>query len=390
MKGKISCSELLEMIPEELLDKLEEDTKVNYQVKKLKGKIMFKLLLSSLINSERVSQRVMEEIYNSEQFSVFSEQLGLKTKHTSISDRLSQINYEYFKKIFEEIYRRFNFLFNSKELGRFNIIRFDSTLVGLSSKLLNIGMQSGKSTRRQIKFTIGLNNLLPSEVVLFKEQEEVNENIALGKAIKQSQYSKDSIAVFDRGLQKRQTFCDFNDEGRKFVSRLNSNVKYKELKILNDVHGQKTETLVLDKDIMVYLKDEKSKWVKEEFRLITAKSLKTNEEIVFLSNIMDLDAREITEIYKRRWDIEVFFRFIKQELNFKHLVSRNENGIKVMLYMTLIVAILLLVYKKQNKITSYKIAKIRFSNELEMEIIKEIVILCKGDISLYYKQKKPT
>jgi IS4 transposase len=78
-----------------------------------------------------------------------------------------------------------------------------------------------------------------------------------------------------------------------------------------------------------------------------------------------LSAKEITDAYRRRWDIEVFFRFIKQELNVSHLISLNKNGIEVMLYMTLIVAMLILIYKHANNI-GYKTAKRRF----EMEIRK--------------------
>lgn len=63
----------------------------------------------------------------------------------------------------------------------------------------------------------------------------------------------------------------------------------------------------------------------------------------------------------------------------KHLVCRDENGIKVMIYMTMIVAVLILAYKKINKLKGFKIAKLKFELELENEIIKQIVILCGGD-----------
>ena len=62
-----------------------------------------------------------------------------------------------------------------------------------------------------------------------------------------------------------------------------------------------------------------------------------------------------------------------------HLVSCNENGIKVMIYMTMILATLIIVYKKKNRIKGFKIAKLKFSIELENEIIKSIVILCSGN-----------
>ena len=75
---------------------------------------------------------------------------------------------------------------------------------------------------------------------------------------------------------------------------------------------------------------------KHLLRRIVAERIDTNETIVFITNNKELTAVEVTELYKRRWEIEVFFKFIKQLLNFKHLVSRNENGIQVILYVTLI------------------------------------------------------
>ena len=66
-------------------------------------------------------------------------------------------------------------------------------------------------------------------------------------------------------------------------------------------------------------------------------------------------------------------------MSFSHLLSRTENGIKVMLYMTMIAAMLVLIYRKANAIDGYKIAKLQFVNELEFELIKEIVRLCGGD-----------
>ena len=89
----------------------------------------------------------------------------------------------------------------------------------------------------------------------------------------------------------------------------------------------------------------------------------------------------MAELYKRRWEIEVFFKFIKQHLDFSHLLSRNENGMKVEMYMTLITAILLIVYKKENGLSGYKMAKLRLAIEIESLLIKEIVLICGGDPS---------
>ncbi len=75
----------------------------------------------------------------------------------------------------------------------------------------------------------------------------------------------------------------------------------------------------------------------------------------------------------------MFFKFIKQLLNFKHLLSRNENGIKVVLYVTMIAAILLTAHKKINQLNGFKIPKLKFSNELENEIVKDLIRMCGGN-----------
>lgn len=122
-----------------------------------------------------------------------------------------------------------------------------------------------------------------------------------------------------------------------------------------------------------------AKLTSNPFRLVKAEIQNTKEPIYFITNFFDTSAHEIAAIYKQRLEIEVFFRFLKQHLNLKHIVSRNENAMKVMIYMTLILAILLIVYKKENEIESYKIAKLKFEIELDNLMIKEIVKLCGGN-----------
>lgn len=95
-----------------------------------------------------------------------------------------------------------------------------------------------------------------------------------------------------------------------------------------------------------------------------------------------MEACEVAHIYKERWQIEVFFKFIKQQLNFSHLLSRDENGIRNVLYLTLISSILLTVFKNTNNYRGYKIPKIKFANQLETLLIEDIVTLCGGNPQL--------
>ncbi|WP_206156110.1 transposase [Chitinophaga fulva] len=124
--------------------------------------------------------------------------------------------------------------------------------------------------------------------------------------------------------------------------------------------------------------------VDTHFRLVVVKSKKDDKQIWILTNDFEQSAKDIALAYRRRWDIEVFFRFIKQELNVSHLVLLNKNGIQVMLYITLIVAMMVLMYKKRNEI-GYKTAKRRMAMEVRDLAIAQIVVLCGGNPDLYFK-----
>jgi hypothetical protein len=381
----ISCAELFELIPAELIRNLEQETKVNHQVKKLSGDLMLKTLLFSLLNSDKASLRIMENLCDSIPFKILTQKQNLKIKRTTIAERMANVNYIFFEKIFEALYAKFSPLLKNQK-GQKDISRYDSTLVSLSAKLLSFGMKRDEE-RRMLKFTVGLKNSLPSDVKFFKEQSEISEELALKEAILGSKYTDKSIVVFDRGLQKRATFCEFTKKKIMFVTRLKSRLNFKEICVHKKVNGQRTKTLRLKKDLIIKLKDESGRWIKTEFRLIIAQAISDNTELTFLTNILDLNAKEITNLYKKRWDIEVFFKFLKQELNFKHWISRTENGIKVMFYATLILALLIIVFKERNKIAGYKIAKLKFAIELEAELIKEIIVRCGGDITKFFGSK---
>lgn len=123
----------------------------------------------------------------------------------------------------------------------------------------------------------------------------------------------------------------------------------------------------------------KEKLVEQDLRLIVVKTKDTEQkEFWFITNDFDLTPYQVADYYKSRWDIEVFFRFLKQELNAAHLVSLNKNGTQVMIYMTLIAAMLLLIYKHANNLGS-KTAKRRFNMELKNLVIALIVALTGGD-----------
>ena len=375
--NKIRVKEILSYIPRELIEEVESEMKINYQVKKITWNTMFVLLLMWMLDWKNFSLRTLEQLYSSPRFCSYM--WKWKTKHTTISDRLINMDYRFFERLFEEISKKFIDLLDTKIIGsKFVLKKFDSTLVWLSEKLLSFWIKVWSPKEKHIKFTIWLEWLLPSKVNVHYNQEWSSEDIALWRAILEKMCSKDEILLFDRWVQKRDTYCNLIDDGKMFISRLKDKSKYKEIRKNKEVMWRKAWELILEEDLIVNLYKRGGKVVNKEIRLIKAR--KWNKIYLFITNMFDITAKEITEIYSKRWDIEVFFRFIKQEFWFSHFISRSKNWILSVLYMTLITSILVLVYKIKNEIKSYKEAKNYFVKELNELILIDIAISIWWDI----------
>lgn len=152
----MGVSEVLDYIPKEELARLALEYKVDFQVKKLDGETMFKLLLFSMLNVKENSLRVMEEFYHSLAFKSIANSSFEGVKYNSIRDRLVAINPDYFHSIFKSCLDKFQKKYLKKSQ---NIISFDSTLVAISSKLLKEGMQiNKKGDKKYLKFSMAFSN----------------------------------------------------------------------------------------------------------------------------------------------------------------------------------------------------------------------------------------
>jgi len=397
---KISLKQVLEFIPEALLTHLSATSKVDHYSKVLHGKKMFYLLLFCIFDNEKLSQRTLEDTFNSSGFKAL---FGLgeeeKVRRSSISERLSKIDSNYFKEIYEQMYGRFSELYSKTEIEKYNLIRVDSTIVADTCAKLKEGIDQ-KSGKKLVKFSFSFDGILPSGVEVFTGQKYSSEEAALPEAIlKQVKKEEhhENIYVIDRGLQSTRVMKDFDEKSVKFIIRSKENRKFEEIEsFLDGKKSQKWDDWEVMKDSKVKLytgkpvlnkrgnihhREEK---VETCFRLVVIKNEKKDKEFWFLTNEFELSAKEIADYYRKRWDIEVFFRFLKQELNLSHLVSMNKNGIEVMIYMTMIASMLLLIYKKVNDL-GYKTAKRRIAMELRDMITAILIIFAGGNPDKVFK-----
>lgn len=369
---------VLAMLDDEVLDFCSAFTQADYKVHKLKGAVFFKLLVYGLLTQREASLRVLEGVFNSYRFKI-SAGLALEThtRYNSIRDRIATLPSLYFKTLFEHSLVTYSKVLPKEQQQR--LLRYDSTMVALSARLLDFGIRAGEKTqKRHVKFTIGFDGLLPRSAKAFTHPCYTSENRALAEAILEASSSARDLVVFDRGLQNRRQLCRFDQRGLLFVTRLKTDSRLEVIGATAVENRDPLASVRIHSDQRVYLFD---RWGKLAcpFRLVKATIRKTGAPIWFLTNSMTLSADEIAALYKKRWDIEVFFRFLKQELNFNHILVRTPNAVESMLYVTLMVSILLQVYARLNHLKGYKHPKLQFAQELEEDLIKQVVLLCGGD-----------
>lgn len=342
----------------------------------------------------------MEDTFNSSGFKAL---FGLgeeeKVRRSSISERLSKIDSNYFKEIYQQMYGKFSELYSRAEIEKYNLIRVDSTIVADTCNKLKEGIDQ-KSGKKLVKFSFSFDGVLPSAVEIFTGQKYSTEDNALAEAIlkqvKKEEYH-DNLYIIDRGLQSTRTIKEFEEKDLKFIVRSKENRKFEEIEsFLKPESPVEWDGWKVIKDGKVKLYTGKPIWnkrgnihhreekVETHFRLMVIKNEKTDKEFWFITNEFECSAREISDYYRKRWDIEVFFRFMKQELNLSHLVSLNKNGIEVMIYMTMIASMLLLIYKKANDL-GYKTAKRRITMELRDMITAILILFAGGDPAKVFK-----
>ena len=409
-KLKVSAPSVLRMIPDDLLAKIASDTKVDYCAKVRKGERLFYLLVYAFLCADRLSQRKLETVFSSQQFkSLFNYSVDMKVSRSSISTRLSAINLDFFEQAYELIYGKFSALYTEKEVRNLNLIRVDSSMVAETCNKLKEGFTvgrkgEGKADRKQIKYTMAYDGFAAKLAEVFSKPTYLSEDKAmpalLERLIKKDKAHR-NLYVLDRGLPALDNYKKVAQSEAVFIGRINTNRK---MKVVRSLMTKDTDrdlgNLELMDDVIVHLYNNKHEEDIQEFRVVKAKfkvpkdttrkspsgsnRKKVEDEVFFITNVtnepgqLQLTPQEIAEAYRRRWDIEVFYRFLKQNLSFSHFLSTSENGIKVILYMTLITAMLIMIYKRQNGI-GFEEAKFCFKMQLEDWIIDLNVAIRTGE-----------
>ena len=155
-----------------------------------------------------------------------------------------------------------------------------------------------------------------------------------------------AIYIMDRGYLNYARLYNINQSAAYFVTRAKSNFSFQRL------YSQKIDKATeLKCDQVITLHGYYSKKdYPARLRRIVCYDAKGKKKLVFLTNNFTLPALTITEIYHKRWQIELFFKWIKQHLRIKAFYGTSENAVKTQIWIAITIYVLVAIIKKQLKL----------------------------------------
>ena len=178
------------------------------------------------------------------------------------------------------------------------------------------------------------------------------------------QLPKGSFVVFDRGFTDYTWYNNLMKDGIFFVTRLKSNA---DAAYLLKRAGRKAKGITNDQQIT--LKD-----IDDPLRLIAYTDQESGQEYRFITNAHHLKASEISAIYKERWQIELFFKWIKQHLKIKTFLGTSKNAVLTQIWIALCVYLLVAYLKFQSKLgrSMYQILRVLQMNLFDRRPFDEL------------------
>lgn len=157
--------------------------------------------------------------------------------------------------------------------------------------------------------------------------------------------SSDSILVFDKAYIDWKWLSELDSKGITFVTRAKDNMKYG---VIGQHKSASSGQCLKDEEVLLKNLSSLSNH-SGVFRRIEWLDKESGEILVFMTNNLDFSAKTIADIYKSRWNIELFFKWIKQNLKIKTFLGTTENAVKTQIWIAMIYYLLLKYIKYQTR-----------------------------------------
>ena len=344
--NKTILEQMLQLFPRLAFQKIVDSYNGDSRVRTLRCWDQFIVMLFSQLSKQDSLRETV--------FSIGSHERKLyhlgtkKVKRSTLSDANNKRDSRIYEDLFFQMYERVQRFAPKFKLGlkkKFFIL--DSTTIPLCLKMFPW------AKFRKNKAAVKLNTLLDAKGSLPRFVNVTKGKTHDNKASKDIPIPNDSYLVMDKAYLGLKQLNLYNHNKIRFVSRMRSDMSMK----VEKNNPVKKGGPVRSDQLVSFLVPKSHNLYPNPLRRIRYYDTKKKREFVFLTNDFHLSAQTVANIYKSRWDIELFFKTIKQNLKIKRFIGYSPNAVRIQVFIAMIVYLLISLIKFLQK-SAWSIQKI--------------------------------
>jgi len=259
---------------------------------------------------------------------------------SSLSYQNKHRDWQLFKEYYFDMLRKLSGMAHFKQTRfkiKCKILLLDSTTISLCLSLFDWAKFRKKKGAIKLHTVLDYDGCLPTYVNM------TDGKVHDAKAAKEITLPKDAVVVADRAYVDFETLYRWAQGGSYFVVRLKSSIKFNRLEE-RPLPEQRHEHILVDEYIELSEDKTQSKYPKK-LRRVVVWDEENQQTIELITNQFSWTANTISELYKARWEIEIFFKDIKQLLKIKSFLGTSANAVLIQIW-TALITILILKYLK--------------------------------------------
>lgn len=340
-------SQILKLIPRTDFERIVKETGAEYRSKGLSSWGQFVAMLFCQLGRAHSLREIEGGLKSCEGKLAH---LGIEAPaRSSLSYANGHRPWELFEKVFHGLFG----IVAAKAVGK-KKFRFKNKLVSLDSTVIDLCLSMYDWAKfRRTKGAVKLHLVLDHDGYLPCFGIITDGKVADVKAAHQMHFAPDTIVVDDRGYNDYRLFAKWTDAGVYFVTRMKDNALFE---VVEEREVPQNRNILKDQTIRLTGTGAQNK-CPHLLRRIEAIREDTGDILVFITNHHGLGASTIGAIYKDRWQIELFFKALKQNLKIKTFVGTSANAVKTQIW-TALISMLLLRYLQLSSRFSWSLSNL--------------------------------
>lgn len=350
-EGRFIFTQVVDYIPRYQLDKLIKKYRGDYRVHELTCYNQFLHLLFGQLTA-CTSLRDICLCLKAHTKNLYGLGFRKTVDHTTLSRANERRDYRIYEELGMYLISFVRPLYRDYKLSDISVdnalFAIDSTSISVSIKLCMWALGKYEAGAIKMHTVLSLSGSIPTQIHITDGLWHDSNMLDL------LQIEVNAIYVADKAYVDLEAMCRIHRAGAYFIMRPKDNMKFDFIQ--EHSTGEKFSTVLCDYVIELSL-DKSKKLYPDTLRMVKAVDVETSEIITFFTNNFEISAEDVAAIYRHRWDIEVFFKWIKQNIVIKHLWGYSPNAIKTHLWVA-ICAYLIIAYIKVDYKSKYTITEI--------------------------------